>query len=67
MRDGKLNHIIRFIPQRDKVVIDSRLILTCVVEVEALRLDIIWCKLLHLELRNLLQESLLILDRKSVV
>ena len=65
MRDRKLNHIIGLIPQCDKIVIDSRLILAGVVEVETLSLHIIRRKFLHLKLCNLLQEPLLILETHS--
>ena len=40
MRDGQLGHVVALLAQGDEVVVDARLVLARVVEVEVLRLDV---------------------------
>lgn len=65
MADGQLGHIIPLLPQRDEVIVDARLILPRVVEIELLGLNIVFAQLLHLEFRDFLQKALLLFQRHA--
>lgn len=63
--DGEFGHVIALLAQGDEVIVDSRLVLAGVVEVEFFRLDIIFTQFLLLELGDLFQEALFFLHRHA--
>ena len=65
VRDGQLGHVVLLLPQRDEVVVDARLVLARVVEVEVLRLDVRGRELLGLEARDFGQEGGFLLGRHA--
>jgi len=65
MRNSKFRHVVVLVAKCDEVVVDTRLILSGVVEVEELNLDVIRCQLFQLELGNLFEEALLLDGRHA--
>lgn len=65
MRDGELGHVVVLVAERDKVVVDARLVLVRVVKVEELGLDVVGRQLLRLKLGQLLEEALLVRGRHA--
>lgn len=65
MRDCQLCHVAPLVPERDEVVVYSRLVVARVVEVEALRFHVGRAQLLALELGYVLQEALLLRHRHT--
>lgn len=65
MADGEFDHVVLLVPQADEIIVDPRLILGRVVKVEILRLDVVRRQLLAFELRNLLEEFLLLRRRHA--
>ena len=56
VRDGQLGHVVALLAQGDEVVVDARLVLARVVEVEVLRLDVGGREGILLEAGDLAQE-----------
>lgn len=65
MADGQLGHVVSLLAQRDEVVVNASLILAGVVEIELLRLDVVFAQLLLLKLCNFLQEPLFLFHRHA--
>lgn len=63
MADGEFSHVVLLLAQADEIVVDTRLVLARVVEVEVLRLHVVLGQLLALKLGNLLEKTLLVLQR----
>ena len=63
--NGELGHVIPLLPQGNKIVVYPCLVLARVVEVELLRLHIVFAQLLLFEFGDLFQETLLLLHRET--
>ena len=58
MRDREFSHVILLHLQANEVIVNPRLVLACIVEVELLRLHVVLAQFLVLELGDLLEEAL---------
>lgn len=56
MADGQFGHVILLLAQADEVVVDARLVLARVVEVEVFRLDVCRGQFFRLEFGDVVQE-----------
>ena len=65
MTNSQFRHIIPLLPQTNKIIINPRLILPCIIEIELLRLHIIFPQFLLLEFRYLFQETLFFFERHA--
>ena len=60
--DGQFGHVVPLLAEGDEVVVDSSLVFSGVVEVEILRLHVVFAELLGLEFGDFFEETLFLLQ-----